>query len=148
MADTRDLKSLVKYLTCGFESRLRHCDWVCHSVLAHPPDLLGDLRELFAPVVAEDFAIAARHAAPVGVEDLVLGLGLDGRGRDLVLREPVDDLVRAPVPCADGAPPRSAVERRYSTAIKASVVLPLPRGSWICTGRQSRSARSSSATAL
>ena len=24
MADTRDLKSLVKYLTCGFESRLRH----------------------------------------------------------------------------------------------------------------------------
>ena len=27
MADTRDLKSLVKYLTYGFESRLRHCDW-------------------------------------------------------------------------------------------------------------------------
>ena len=24
MADTRDLKSLVKYLTYGFESRLRH----------------------------------------------------------------------------------------------------------------------------
>ena len=24
MADTRDLKSLAKYLACGFESRLRH----------------------------------------------------------------------------------------------------------------------------
>ena len=24
MADTRDLKSLVKYLTCGFESRSWH----------------------------------------------------------------------------------------------------------------------------
>ena len=31
MADTRDLKSLVKFLTYGFESRLRHFVFLCLS---------------------------------------------------------------------------------------------------------------------
>ena len=45
MADTRDLKSLVKYLTCGFESRSWHFLirvklWVSKF---HPDGLLLDL---------------------------------------------------------------------------------------------------------
>ena len=36
MADTRDLKSLVKYLTCGFESRSWHHFNLSYCLLISP----------------------------------------------------------------------------------------------------------------
>lgn len=51
MADTRDLKSLVKFLTCGFESRLRHHQRMAQRLL------------FFAAVLSLPFTLSAIDAS-------------------------------------------------------------------------------------